>query len=289
MEYGNQFSIAKSFYDWCLENNRMDLNSRFDEEKNKCTTKDIGYKSNLQYWFKCPRGIHESDKYWLCAVTNNKNAKVSCRKCNSLAQIVIDKFGEEYFWNHWHKDNILDPFCITASSNDGSIKIKIQCLEKDYHVYEQVPASFAKGIGCPYCINRKVHPKDSLAAIYPEIINRWSVKNTNSPYEYSPHSSTKVWLKCPENKHEDYLQTIANAVTYGFTCRKCENEKVGRKKRGENCKFWKGGVAGQNDVLRHQFEYKNWRKNVYERDNYTCQCCGKHGKLNAHHLISFAD
>ena len=33
MEYGNQFSVTKSFYDWCVENNRMDLNDRFDEEK----------------------------------------------------------------------------------------------------------------------------------------------------------------------------------------------------------------------------------------------------------------
>ena len=54
MNYGNQFSVTKSFYDWCVENNRMDLNNRFDEEKNGCTTKDVGYKSNLQWWFKHP-------------------------------------------------------------------------------------------------------------------------------------------------------------------------------------------------------------------------------------------
>ena len=25
---------------------------------------------------------------------------VLCRKCNSVAQVVIDKFGEDYLWNH---------------------------------------------------------------------------------------------------------------------------------------------------------------------------------------------
>jgi 5-methylcytosine-specific restriction endonuclease McrA len=33
-----------------------------------------------------------------------------------------------------------------------------------------------------------------------------------------------------------------------------------------------------------RIEYKNWRKAVYERDNYTCQFCGKRGDLNADHI-----
>lgn len=32
-------------------------------------------------------------------------------------------------------------------------------------------------------------------------------------------------------------------------------------------------------------EYRVWRKSVFERDNYTCQMCGKKGgELNAHHI-----
>ena len=73
MEYGNQFSVTKSFYDWCIENNRLDLNDRFDEEKNGCTTKEVGYKSNLKWWFKCPRGLHESEQYFMYFVTRDKN------------------------------------------------------------------------------------------------------------------------------------------------------------------------------------------------------------------------
>ena len=35
--------------------------------------------------------------------------------------------------------------------------------------------------------------------------------------------------------------------------------------------------------------YKEWRNAVYERDNYTCQCCGDDsgGNLNAHHLDGY--
>lgn len=35
--------------------------------------------------------------------------------------------------------------------------------------------------------------------------------------------------------------------------------------------------------------YEEWRKSVFERDSYTCQCCGDNwsGKLNAHHLDGY--
>jgi hypothetical protein len=40
---------------------------------------------------------------------------------------------------------------------------------------------------------------------------------------------------------------------------------------------------------RNSTEYISWRENVFKRDDYTCQDCGKHGgALNAHHLKSFA-
>lgn len=288
MELKNQTVIAKSFYDWCVENSRMDLNDRFDEKKNGCTTRDVGYKSNLKWWFKCPRGIHGSNQYVMSFVTNNPNRSLICRQCNSVAQVVIDKFGEEYLWSRWHKDNVTSPWDIPAGST--TIYVKIQCANKDYHVYEQIASSFTKGIGCPYCINRKVHFKDSLAVMYPEILDRWSKKNNKSAYEYSPHSESKVWFTCPCGKHEDYIQKVANAVIYEFRCPHCSLEETSKRMKGDGCHFWKGGINGENDTLRHRREYKEWRTYVFERDDYTCQCCGaRGGKLNAHHINQFAN
>ena len=58
---------------------------------------------------------------------------------------------------------------------------------------------------------------------------------------------------------------------------------------GVNAPNWQGGISNPNELLRHNFEYKEWRISVFKRDNYTCQCCGnKKRKLNAHHIKNFS-
>lgn len=53
---------------------------------------------------------------------------------------------------------------------------------------------------------------------------------------------------------------------------------------------WKGGVSKFSKVLRGLIEYKDWRTAVFERDDYTCQDCGKRGiKLHAHHIVHLSE
>ena len=48
-----------------------------------------------------------------------------------------------------------------------------------------------------------------------------------------------------------------------------------------------------NDRIRgrNYYSYRKWRSKVYERDNYTCQCCGdsKGHNLQAHHMNCYSD
>lgn len=61
-------------------------------------------------------------------------------------------------------------------------------------------------------------------------------------------------------------------------------------RRGENCHFWKGGVAKENNKLRHSMRYRLWRESVYSRDNWTCQkCFVRGGSLHPHHLKKWSD
>lgn len=58
---------------------------------------------------------------------------------------------------------------------------------------------------------------------------------------------------------------------------------------GEKHWNWQGGKTSESLAVRASVAYKNWRKAVYERDNYTCTMCGYVGnQLIADHIKSFS-
>lgn len=56
---------------------------------------------------------------------------------------------------------------------------------------------------------------------------------------------------------------------------------------GENHPNWKGGISSENEKLRKSKEYKEWQKQVFQRDHYCCQHCGSKNKINAHYMYSW--
>jgi hypothetical protein len=59
---------------------------------------------------------------------------------------------------------------------------------------------------------------------------------------------------------------------------------------GRKSSWWKGGISDINNVIRNSTDFKMWRKNVFNRDNYICQKCKQiGGKLNPHHIKNFSD
>lgn len=58
---------------------------------------------------------------------------------------------------------------------------------------------------------------------------------------------------------------------------------------GERNNKWKGGITPINQQIRTSAEYKQWRKHVFNRDDFTCQACGERGAgLHADHELPFA-
>ena len=59
---------------------------------------------------------------------------------------------------------------------------------------------------------------------------------------------------------------------------------------GENNPNWKGGITSLMRQIRNCFKYRQWRSDVFTRDDFTYQNCGDKtsGNLNAHHIKPFA-
>lgn len=67
-------------------------------------------------------------------------------------------------------------------------------------------------------------------------------------------------------------------------------KKLSEAHKGGKTPLWKGGITPINQIIRRRLEIRLWRKAVFERDNFTCQKCGrKGGYLVAHHIFNFAE
>jgi hypothetical protein len=66
-------------------------------------------------------------------------------------------------------------------------------------------------------------------------------------------------------------------------------QKSSESQSGENSHWWKGGKEPLKGIIRSHYKYRQWRSDVYTRDDFTCQVCGQRGgKLNADHIKSFS-
>ena len=229
--------------------------------------------------------------------------------CNNCAKKIgnetrkINNLKNKTTLYQWFVDNDLDVNEYWDFDKNGDLKptdilytcdtkVWIKCTKTDYHgSYEIRCGNFTLlNQRCPYCSSQKTHPKDSLGQYiidnYGEdfLWRVWSNKNEKSPFEYMPKTSKYIWWKCLDGKHEDYKRKGGNAYMAKYACPKCFEFP-----RGKYSPNWNPNLTQEyREQTRRVEGYLDWAKEVYKKDDYTCQCCNKRGgKLNAHHLDGY--
>lgn len=202
--------------------------------------------------------------------THNIIVNVKCDYCNS-------DFTQTYAnYNRGHKE--INKDCCSNCTHKKTKEINII----KYGTNKNSELSIIKG----FKNGRKKKP-------YTEIEKLFANKNLElliSEKEYINNNYRTVdKLKYRCNIHKDSIQYISyDGLSQSIKgCRYCAKELVS----GENNWNWKGGINSENENARKSLEYKQWRKSVFKRDKYTCQCCGDNtgGNLNAHHIENFSN
>ena len=89
--------MKKSFKQWCDENKRQDLLDRWDYEKNTLSPEEVSYASGKKIYFKCPKGVHESEPRKVCVITCGTQKNFYCNECNKIWNAQIDDLTGKQF------------------------------------------------------------------------------------------------------------------------------------------------------------------------------------------------
>jgi hypothetical protein len=103
--------------------------------------------------------------------------------------------------------------------------------------------------------------------------------------EASKYCSIECWKR---RRHLNKCDHCDKPITSWYAKKYCSRQCSHAAMVGPKSAQWKGGVSLDRDRVRYGTELKKWRKEVFARDNYTCQDCGAKNHLHAHHIIEWA-
>jgi hypothetical protein len=173
---------------------------------------------------------------------------------------------------------------ISTVYNNNREKLKYQCNIHNEYIQEISYSNFSRGKGCKYCKSDKSRKLQQYPYEYvkSEFDNRDYLLISKEYY----NNNTNLQYICL--KHPDKIRNIRfGSLLLGQGCKQCAIERI----TGENHYNYNVNLTDEERIIKRDYkEYDLWTKDVFKRDDYTCQICGVRGKtINAHHLYNYAD
>ena len=209
--------------------------------------KEFVEKRGYKYLFTYEKGDVTIDKKKL--MTWSEFMRIECPYCHKQYDIRIENFknGADCIYccnkyensfayllqevyninleNIWSEKNDLNPYYLYKSCDK---KIWIKCQNKSYHEdflisCNKMNRSLKSGnYGCPYCVNQKVHPLDSVATRFPHI--KELVIDDIDLYNIPPNSEIRVKCKCPKCGFlQRKTKSIYSLAHHPFCCELCSD------------------------------------------------------------------
>ena len=221
---------GKSFYDWCIENNRQDVLDRWDYELNDCSPKDINCYTRKKIWFKCNRhSEHKSELKNVQGFVIGQEGSMSCKQCNSFAQWCADN-GRQDVLDRWDYElNDCSPSEISYASN---ISKWFKCIIHEEHKSElkaisRLTCGNQEGsIECNQCNSIAQYILDNFPNKKLEEV--WDYENNGDldPWEISRGCHIKIWIKCQEKDYHGSYEITSYWFCKGIRCSFCDGKKV---------------------------------------------------------------
>jgi len=271
-----EFTNAKKDKPYCsakcaglARRNRVKKNCDFCGKEIEVTK----YKTYIQKLFYCNHNCRtEHLKELMCGKENPNYERIEyfCDGCGKEIMLVPYKLKTQkhvFCSNECFKKNIGKFY---AGKNNHNYRKEKAICNACGKVFERIPSELKKYENV-YC-SRKCFESVGLKQIFLNNI----VEKIEIPCAYC---GKKIELLESQTKDKQNI----------YCSKECKNQGYGKLHSGENSPRWNPDLTEEERRERRKTpEYTDWRNTVYERDNYTCQCCGDNtgGNLNAHHLES---
>jgi hypothetical protein len=213
--------MIKSFYDWCIENNRYDLLDRWDKI-NICNPEDISFSTHKSFYFICSDNLHNSELFNINSITS-MNLKGCCSQCNSFYTWCLNN-NKIDFIELWNDE--LNMKSIKSIPYGSKKKYYFRC-PRNLHESELKSISSLvkyKKLYCDQCNSIAQWGIDNICKDFLE--KYWSEKNSIDPYKVSYGSKTKIWIKCQLKDYHKYYNIGCNSFTSGVRCPYCKGNKL---------------------------------------------------------------
>jgi hypothetical protein len=246
--------------------------------KNGATLLSLEYKnkkSKLKFICRCGNECLKS----FCAFVKTPR----CHLCNINYEPTSRKTTYQHIYDFFILHN-----CKLLTEDNGKVnrKTRIEFICFCGNISSKGLAAFYRYPMCNNCSKERGYLKHCYSYHHvKEMVENTGCELMTLSDNYKD-SSSNILIKCKcGNLFETKFQYFIHENKQ--QCNSC-----GIKTRsGENAPRWKGGLVSEEEQIRKSSAYVKWRRYVFERDNYTCQCCGDNrgGNLQAHHLLNFSD
>lgn len=217
---------AKSFYDWCVENEQIDFIKSWSYDDNSASPKDISFSEHKEYWFICDK-CGTKRKYNINSITN-MNIKLKCPYCNSFEKWCIDN-NPALLERFDYAKNSFKPSEISRGSKK---LVYLMCENQRHESTAYMVKSITNGLincHCSKCHSLAQWGIDTFGNDFLE--KYWDYeKNVINPYDLSSSNHTKyIWIKCQNTNYHGSYKTKAVDLTRTsgiITCPYCYNTRV---------------------------------------------------------------
>lgn len=179
---------GKSFEQWCIDNNRLDILDKCDYELNNCNPKDVNCNSSKGHWFKClDHPEHISEKKNISCLAGGKQTNIDCHQCNRIIYTNPEIIKLLV--------NLDDAYQYSIGMNK---EIFMKCPNCGCEKLIQPIKVIRQGFGCPKCSDGISYPEKFMFNVLEQLLDK----------DFQVQLSRTTFKWCENYKYDIYINKI---------------------------------------------------------------------------------